>query len=405
MAALRELLSADDIALMREGLSGLTDKIMSQIRTEIPDYDRPMDGRYTEIMKRVVSLGLNSFVNRITGQFTDREEVIQTFEWLGRTEAREGRTLECALQACHLACRLGLAWMMELGERSGWSQPLLARLNAAGLAHQAALGRYTVAGFRAEQASTPGQRQLRRELFCSIVTPFPEWRLVSEQARRIGWPIPGQATMIALELSAGSPIPDLGADMLADLDGGRLSVLVPGQPTAEHFSRIVPASGVSRVASGPTVPIAFAYRSHRCARRALTLGQRGVFQDKIIRWAEHCRTVQLLADDFVAEQFMIDELGGLLSLKPSAQQRYMETLETLMDSGRVIKHAAGRLGLHEHGLKDRIQKLQPIIGDFYADPERWFSLELAVRVWRLKGCPIPIIPPATPLEGIDRGAA
>lgn len=391
-----EPLSASDIELMRAELPGLTTEIVRHIRNEIPDYNRPMDARYDENMELLISLALTSYVDRLTGE-PGPQHLIETFTWLGKLEAREGRALDSALRACHLACTLALRRLTAVGERAGWSPSLRARLADTAMAFADDLCRWTQMGFQAEQARSAGQHQLRQELLATIVSwPAPPAVLVAERAARLGWPVPGQVTVVALALRPGTTAPEPGPDMLAQRENLRHFVLVPGEPDDGKLALVLPAAGDYRAAIGPTLPLALAHQSLITARRALDLGQQGFFGEQVIRCSGRLRELAILGNETVAEVLMRQELSALTPLSARSQAIYMETLEALTDSGAVIGRAAARIGLHLQGMRDRVRRLQPILGDFLADPERWFFLQLAVRVWRMKGRPIPITPPPVP---------
>lgn len=393
MTDLFRLFTDDDMSQLQAKLQTLPSKIKIRIRTEIKDYDRPTDEEYDKALDRVILVGLSSFMKKISGQGADWDEVTRTCQWLGRIEVREGRPIVHAVMAIQIAGRLSLATLMEVGEKAQWPQWLVGQLNDAALTHQAELIGLVTASFSAEQANTD-PRLLRRDLLRDVLRPPHEWYLISEQARRIGWPIPDFVTMLAPEFSARSAAAELGDDALVDVDSDKLSVLLPGAATAERLSETNLASGQYRLAIGPTVPIAYADRSLRCARRALALGQRGIIKGNIICWEQHRRTVQLLANDAVAEQLMVEELSPLASQSHKTQLQVMETIGALMDCGRVAKHAAQQLDLHVNSLAERMHKIQDLLGDFQTDPDRWFYVQHAVRVWRFKGRPIPVVPAA-----------
>jgi purine catabolism regulator len=86
-----------------------------------------------------------------------------------------------------------------------------------------------------------------------------------------------------------------------------------------------------------------------------------------------------------AEAFCADVLGRLEAYDAVRGTALVATLETFLAT-RNAALAARRLYLHYNTLKNRLAKIEEIIGPYLDDPDRCLSLALALR---LRGLPSP----------------
>ena len=128
------------------------------------------------------------------------------------------------------------------------------------------------------------------------------------------------------------------------------------------------------------------HRSFGEARRALSIG----------RWAHGPGDVTAFDDLGLdrllvavpvaeAEAFCADVLGKLEAYDAAHGTSLVATLETFLAT-RNAALAARRLYLHYNTLKNRLAKIEEIIGPYLDDPDRCLSLALALR---LRGLPTP----------------
>src|SRR5687767_4351913 len=100
-------LPAPSADALRATLPSLADEIVAAIAREVPDYARPMEGRFGETVRFGTQIALNRFVDLLVGdqQITSARE---TYQRLGAGEYRQGRTLDALLAAYRVGARL--AW-------------------------------------------------------------------------------------------------------------------------------------------------------------------------------------------------------------------------------------------------------------------------------------------------------
>ena len=83
-----------------------------------------------------------------------------------------------------------------------------------------------------------------------------------------------------------------------------------------------------------------------------------------------------------AAAFCLDVLGPLEAYDARRGTSLVATLETFLAT-RNAALAARRLYLHYNTLKNRLARIEEIIGPFLDDPERCLSLALALRLRRM----------------------
>ena len=148
---------------------------------------------------------------------------------------------------------------------------------------------------------------------------------------------------------------------------------------SRHLPGIVVSVGVGRAALDPLD----LHRSFGEARRALSIG----------RWAHGPGRVTAFDDlglDRVlvavpateAEAFCAGILGPLEAYDVARGTTLVATLEMFLAT-RNAALAARQLYLHYNTLKNRLAKIEEIIGPYLDDPDRCLSLALALRLRRL----------------------
>ena len=90
-------LSSPSADALRGTLPGLADQIVDAIAREVPDYARPMEGRFGETVRFGVQVALNRFVDLLVGEAPRHSR--DTYRQLGAGEYKQGRTLDALLSA------------------------------------------------------------------------------------------------------------------------------------------------------------------------------------------------------------------------------------------------------------------------------------------------------------------
>ena len=204
-------------------------------------------------------------------------------------------------------------------------------------------------------AGTPEEGALRHGLAEAARASLGPGSIVWERSREIG----------ALVSAGPSGHRDIGAALQAE--------------ASRHLPGIVVSVGIGRAALDPLD----LHRSFGEARRALSIG----------RWAHGPGEVTAFDDLGLdrllvavpvgeAEAFCADVLGRLEAYDAAHGTTLVATLEMFLAT-RNAALAARRLYLHYNTLKNRLAKIEEIIGPYLEDPDRCLSLALALRMRRL----------------------
>lgn len=399
------------VVSMRAELPGLTDEIIAALRREFPEYDRPMDGPYGQMLLAAVHQALNSFVDMVANPAAPQDKRDEVFRALGRSEAYEGRSLDTLQAAFRVGAQLAWRRVSKVGRRSNLSSSVMSQLADSVIGYVHELATLSVDGYHeARSRSGDARDQWRRRLLALLVEipPVPR-RAIADLAELASWPVPDEVTPVAVEsrgaADAGRPPPGSGQgegaappqagpsrcplpldnDVLADLDSAQPWLLIPGPLTDCRRAMLQAVLAGRRAAVGLTVPVGSAGDSLRWARQALTLAQSGIIADGPVTLCEQqLVTLLLLSDHALAEQVIRRQLARLAALTPRQRGRLLETLTALLEAGGTAVEAADRLHVHPQTVRYRLKQLEQAVGDQLADPDARFELELALRVSRLR---------------------
>ncbi|MFD0684236.1 PucR family transcriptional regulator [Actinomadura fibrosa] len=377
--------------LMRPELPSLAGEIVTEIRRAIPEYARPLDGPYGQVLRLSVEHNLAAFVDRVAavpGARAVTDESAGTARMLGQYEAHEGRSMD-SLQAAY---RIGgqVAWrrVMKVAPRHDISSAVMSRLADALFVFMDELAAHSLEGYQEAKARPiPALDERRRRLLRLIVQGAPEAEL-TEPAEATGWTVPDTATPIAVEPGARCVWTALDGDVLADLESAAPHLLVPGPFTAERRAMLDAALPGRRAAVGVTLPTAQAADSLRWARQALGLAREGVLDGaRVVLCEEHLVTLWLLSDPALVEQITRRRLGVLDGMTPGQQDRLVETLRTWLVTRGTAAEIAERLHIHPQTVRYRMRKIEQTFGDDLDDPDARFGIEVALRAASLRSRP------------------
>ncbi len=373
-------------AIMRPELPDLAHDIIAEIRRKIPEYARPMDGPYGHALRVGVQRALTSFFDSVTDPSAPHEQRDHMCRTLGHYEAQEGRSLDSLQAAYRIGVHVGWRRVMEVGRRCAAPSSVMSWLADAMLAYMDELASLSLQGYlEAKARSAQSRQEWRRRLLRLILErpPAPA-RAITELADLIGWQVPDEVTLIALEPGCDAAI-DLPDDALADLGGPQPHLLVPGRIDQSSRAALEPWLAGRRAAVGLGVSLADAAHSLRWARRALALTRDQVIgQGQLTFCEDHLVELWLLADDALIDQLGQRCLGPLDGLSPLQQQRLTETFAAWLETRGTAPAMAERLQVHPQTVRYRMRKLQGIFGSQLADPNARFAIEIVLRAKRLR---------------------
>ncbi len=279
----------------------------------------------------------------------------------------------------------------------------------------------TVAALRQVQARAVSEADRRFQAVCleELVTGHVTDRgVLMERATAFDWDLATPRAVILAESEAeakpGRPVASLAGTGEEGALRGRLAdaarvalgptaivwersheigVLVPGGDTSElrvaaaalvaeatrRMPGVVVGVGIGRTAEDP-LDLGTSYAE---ARRALTIGRWGHGPGRVSVF-EDLGLDRLLVNvpDAEVRAYCEAVLGRLEAYDTARRTNLVTTLETFLAS-RNAALAARQLFLHYNTLKNRLERIEEIIGPYLDDPDRCLSLALALRLRRL----------------------
>jgi DNA-binding CsgD family transcriptional regulator len=379
--------------VLRPELPSLAEKIILAIRDKIPEYAKPMDGPYGQIMRTGVEQALTSFVDLVGDPATSLAHRDEVARMLGRHEAEEGRSLDSLQAAYRVGAHVAWRRVMDIGRAGNLSSAVMSLLADAVMGYMDELAELSFQGYREARAATAEEQQVvRRRLLQRILDrdqPIPHRALI-DIAEEANWPLPDQVTAVAVQARAvGAPagaVP-LAAetDVLASLDEGQPHMLIPGEAGVGREAALLARLGPRRAAIGLTVPLADAADSLRWARQSLALAESGAIDaDQIVHSEQHLLTLWLMSDSALAEQISRRQLGALDGLTPRQRERLTETFGAWLETRGTAAEIADRLQVHPQTVRYRIRQLERTFGDRFGDPDARFAMEMVLRAMQVR---------------------
>jgi hypothetical protein len=391
-------------AALRPELAGTTDEIIAAVRAEVPDYARPLTGRFGMRITEGVSVALGQFVDLL-----GRDEPLgdsRVYRALGQLEHREGRTL-AALQ---LAYQVGTRtmWRRLGGSTTARQLPpeVIFSLAEALFSYVEQITAASVAGWAAEESSRASSLQARRHALVEVLARHPPAAPaeVDRVAAAAGWVLPARLAALVVE-DAVAVAARLPGAIAADLDPvGVVIVTVTsiGAARTNHVAgsggaRIDPASGntawLDRVRTrlggrpavlGPVVDPAQAHRSVARAQAAWPLHVAGLLHpgsdETLARADDHLLALLLAAEPDLAADLYERAVAPLRTLPAGAAARGEETLRAWLDAHGDITATAAALHVHPQTVRYRLAGLRDTFGGALDDPAARLELAVALRM-------------------------
>jgi hypothetical protein len=368
-------------AALRPELAGATEEIVTAVRSEVPDYARPLTGLFGSRITEGVSVALGQFVD-LLGQDQPLADV-RVYRALGQLEHREGRTL-AALQAAYQVGTRTLWRRMGGGTMARQLPPdVIFSLAEALFGYIEQVSASSVAGWADEEASRAGSLQARRHALVELLARQPPAGAaeLERAAAAAGWTLPARLVALVVE-DAVAVAARLPAAVGADL--GPVGVVVLATPDRTGWlDRVRAGTGERRAVLGPVVEPALAHRSIARAQAAWPLHAAGRLDpdgdDPLVRADEHLLDLLLAADPDLADDLRTRALAPLDALPGGAAVRAEETLRAWLDAHGDVSAAAAVLHVHPQTVRYRLTGLREALGSVLDDPVGRLELALALR--------------------------
>lgn len=382
-------LPAEVADLIEPELEAVTAEILAAIGRDVPEYVRPLEGRFGEGVRTGVGEALRQFVALIRDPAAGRGVGRDVYVALGRGEQRQGRTLDSLQAAYRVGARVAWRRLSQAGREARLDSEVLSLLAEAIFAYIDELSADSVEGYAEAQAEVEDERRRRdRDLAALLVGERPAERAeLLAAAERTGRRLPDRAaaaacdpdrlTEVARLLPAetvATVLDSVGCLVLSDPDG-------PGQ--AEPLQR---ASARVRLAIGPTGPLADLAGSWSLARLALRAAAAGALGEADetgpIRAEQRLAELLLFEGRAIALRIAARRLAPLEALTPRAHERMRETALAYVRHGGNSVAMAAELHVHPQTARYRVARLRDLLGGDLDDPDTRFELQIALRARR-----------------------
>ncbi|GAA5138956.1 helix-turn-helix domain-containing protein [Pseudonocardia adelaidensis] len=370
-------------------LAGTIDGIIAAVRAEVPEYARPLTGRFGARITEGVSVALGQFLDLLGRDDPLGDATV--YRALGQLEHREGRTLAALQTAYQVGTRT--LWQRLAASTTARRLPadVIFNLAEALFGYIEQITAASVAGWADEEASQAGSLQARRHALVELLArPTPPAPAELERAAAAaGWTVPARVAALVVD-DAVAVAARLPGAVGADLDPvGLVVVAARGEADAAWLDRVRGAAGERRAVLGPLVEPAQAHRSAALAQSAWPLHAAGRLNGDapLVRADEHLLPLLLAAAPELAAALTGRALAPLRTLPAGAAARAEETLRAWLDAHGDVTATAAALHVHPQTVRYRLAALRETFGGALDDPAARLELAVALRAGATCECP------------------
>lgn len=369
--------------LIEPELPGITEAILAAIGRAVPEYARPLEGRFGRGIRTGVNEALLQFVALIRDPDAGRGRGREVYVELGRGEQRVGRTLDSLQAAYRIGARVAWRQIAAAGRRAELEAEPLTLLAEAIFAYIDELAADSVEGYAEAQAAADDLRRRRREEFVALLlreSPASPPDLAAAAAAA-EWKLPRLLAVAACSDADLSAIAGrVPVDALVVTLEGAGCVVVPDPAGPGRRGELGRLAGSATLALGPATEPERAGRSWGLARallRAIEAG--GVEATGLVVAEDHLPHLVLAAAPAATALIACRRLAPLEGLTERARLRMRETaLAYVRHHGNAVAMAA-ELHVHPQTARYRVARLRELFGENLDDPDARFELELALR--------------------------
>ncbi|MGW2250652.1 helix-turn-helix domain-containing protein [Kitasatospora sp. NPDC001660] len=375
---------------LRAEQKGLAAEIIREIRAAIPEFSRPLSGKFGAGIQHGVETALAEFADRVEDAAGLAPERLHVYRSLGRGELTEGRSLDALQAAYRLGARVAWRRYARVARRRGLGADALVTLAEAVFAHIDEIAAASVRGYldaRADRAGALGRA--RHHLLRALLDGASEDE-VRRAADAADWALPSRVAAVALDApGTDRPLPSppswpprLPDPVLADLEPPEPCLLLP-----EPFLRDGAVRDALRgrgAVIGPTVPLGEAAHSLRWAR-LLRTRLPDPPPPEPADCHDHLSELLLLADRPLVRLIAEHRLAPLNGLTAKQADRAAQTLLAWLQTDHgSAPEVADRLDIHPQTARQRLHRVQELFGAALTGPGGRFELEIALRARALR---------------------
>jgi len=369
--------------LIEPELEAVTGEILTTIAAEVPEYARPLEGRFGRGIRTGVGEALKQFVALIRDPEAGRGLGREVYVALGRGELRQGRTLDSLQAAYRVGARVAWRHLARVAREAELDSEVLSLLAEAIFAYIDELSADSVDGYAAAQAESEDLRRRRRHELVVLLMREPAAALedIRAAARAAGWKVPRKLAALACgEDDLAAILRRLPADTLGTSLEEFGCALVSDPTGFGREGEIERAVGKRVAALGPVTDLELAQESWRLAKAGLGALESGtVAAEGPLISEDHLVDLLLLEGGELARRIAARRLASFEPLTPTARERMRETALAFMRRRGNSVEMAAELHVHPQTARYRVARLRELLGDQLDDPDARFELEIALR--------------------------
>jgi hypothetical protein len=366
----------------------LIEEMIEQIRTEIREYDRPLQGAFGEKVRGAATSSLERFLALIAGDERDMRAHAAQYVELGRGEFRSGRPIDTLLAAYRIGARVMWRGFTSAGKAAGIEPDALYRLAEILFAYVDELSAESAEGYAEQQSAMSGARERERDVMLEVLMRRPpaDAVVVQAQAARAEWVMPDRFAPVAVPAAlrnAAQMISRLPAGSMVATCDGMTVALVPDIDAPGRVAELHRALGGHPAARGATVPWQQAAEEIERAMLAATLQNSGVLPNggSMVHADDHMIDLILHRDQERARAWSERALAPLDALSDGARERLTDTLSAWLDHAANTTATAQAMHVHPQTLRYRLRQLEEVLGaDRIGSADGRLELTLALRV-------------------------
>ncbi|MCW7940608.1 hypothetical protein AAW14_00695 [Streptomyces hygroscopicus] len=405
-------------------------EIIHEIRSQIPEFSRPLSGQFGAAIQQGVETALVEFSDRVTSAGGHLEAArVPVYRALGRGELVEGRSLDALQAAYRLGARVAWRRYARVARKLALGTEAVALLAEAVFTHIDEIAAVSVQAYAEAQADAADTTSRRRHRLLILLTAHgghdPD--VLRRVAADADWPLPDSVAAAALgplpesgrgasyataapkfsawgtvAASGAAPKPASGVPrsslrrhlpepVLADLDGASPCLVVPSPHLLLADPRLQRLLRETGGVVGPAVPLSQTADSLRWARSLRNAGAApGPGATPLTD--PSLAQLLLLADPALVRLMASRHLKPLASLTSKQRARVASTLLACLQTPHgTAPEIAAHLGIHPQTARQRLHQVHSLFGDVLSDPDARFETEAALRGALGHGAPAPEI--------------
>lgn len=376
-------LPAEVADLIEPELPAITEEILATIAREVPEYERPLEGRFGRGIRMGVNQALLQFVALIRDPDAGRGPGREVYRELGRGEQRVGRTLDALQAAYRVGARVAWRRIAEAGQGAKLDPGPLTLMADSIFAYIDELSADSVEGYAEAQATVEDLRRQRRQELVALLLREPPVAAadIKAAAAAAEWKLPRQLAAAACsDADLGTIARRIPVDALVTMAEGTGCIIVPdpeGPGRGEELERL---AAKATLALGPAVDPSRAGRSWMLATALLRAADAdAIAGSRLLRAEDHLPDLILASNPTATSLLAARRLAPFENLTERARERMRETALAYVRHHCNAVAMAAELHVHPQTARYRITRLRELFGDDLDNPDARFELELALR--------------------------